>query len=99
MPLPHVIELDDNWDKKGSHGPVCFYQPGAGSEKRFCLIKLFLRQHGTQPNIAVIFRVTGRFIADFYEQAYENDVILFWKNKSWAKRTVFIEWGNTHKCR
>ena len=35
VPLPLVIGLDDNWDTKGSHGPVCFSQPGAGSGKTF----------------------------------------------------------------
>ena len=31
--LPLVIGLNENWNKKGNHGPVCFSQPGAGSEK------------------------------------------------------------------
>ena len=33
VPLPLVIGLDDNWDTKGSHGPVFSSQSGAGSEK------------------------------------------------------------------
>ena len=28
---PLVIFLDYTWDTKGSHGPVCFPHPGAGS--------------------------------------------------------------------
>ena len=35
MPLPLVIGLGETWDTKGSYGPVCFPQPGAGYEKRF----------------------------------------------------------------
>ena len=35
MPPPLVIGLDDTWDTKGSHVPLCFSQPGAGSEKVF----------------------------------------------------------------
>ena len=33
-PLPHMIGLDGTWDTKGSHGPVCFHQPGVSSEKK-----------------------------------------------------------------
>ena len=57
--LPLVIDLDDTWDIKVSHVPVCVSQPGAGSDKRFCYIKICSRQHGVQPKIAVIFRGTG----------------------------------------
>ena len=77
VPLPRVIVLYDTWDKKFSHGPVCFYQPGDGSEKRFCSIKLCFRQNGIQPNIAVIFWGTGRGVVDFDKQAYKDGVILF----------------------
>ena len=38
VPLPLVIGIDDTWDTKGSHGPVCFYQPYYGSEKVFVLL-------------------------------------------------------------
>ena len=38
MILPLVIGLDDTWDTKGSHRPVCFPQLGAGSEKRVSLL-------------------------------------------------------------
>ena len=31
VPPPLVICIDYNWDTKVSHGPVCFYHPGAGS--------------------------------------------------------------------
>ena len=33
VPPPLVICLYYNWDTKGSHGPVCFSHPGAGSGK------------------------------------------------------------------
>ena len=96
LTLPIVIGLDDTWDTKGSLGPVCFSQPGAGSEKSVCYIKLCFCQRGIQPNTTVIFWGTGRGIVDFDKQAYEDDVLLFWKNKAWANRRVFLEWENIH---
>ena len=77
MPLPIVICLDDTWDTKCSHGTVCFSQPGAGSEKRFCSVELCICQCGIQPNITVIFGGTGKVIVDFDKQSYENGMILF----------------------
>ena len=74
---PFVTGFGDTWDTKGSHGPVCFSQPGAGSGKRVCSIKLCFCQRVIQPNITVIFGGTGRGIVDFYKQAYEYDVLLF----------------------
>ena len=79
MPLPIVIGLDDILYTKGSHGPVCFSQPGTGSEKSVCSIKLWFCQSGIQPNITVIFMVTVIGIVDFYKQVYEDDVLLFLK--------------------
>ena len=35
VPLPIVIGIDETWEKKGSHGTVCFSHPGAGYEKVF----------------------------------------------------------------
>ena len=69
MTLPIVIVFDDTWDTKDSHGPVCFSQAGAGSEKRFCSIKICLFQRGIQPNITFIVWVTGRGIVDSDKQA------------------------------
>ena len=61
-----LIFLDDTWDTKSSHGPVCFSHPSDGSwEKMFH--KLFFRQRVIQLNIVVIFWGTGRSIADFYK--------------------------------
>ena len=31
VPPPLVIFIDYTWDTKGSHGPMCFSNPGAGS--------------------------------------------------------------------
>ena len=69
VPLPHMIVLDDTWYTKGSHGPVCFPQPGAVSEKSCYSIKLCFHQCGIQPNTLEIFQVTGRVIEDFYKNA------------------------------
>ena len=69
VPLPLVIGLDYNWDTNGSHGYVCFTQPGAGSEKNICSIKLCFCQHGVQPNVKVIFWGAGRGIVDSDKQA------------------------------
>ena len=33
VPLPLVIGIDDNWDKKGRHGNELVSQPGAGFDK------------------------------------------------------------------
>ena len=95
VPLPLVIGLDDTWYKKASHGPVCFSQQGAGS-KFFCSIKLCFYQGGIQKYITVVFGGTGRGIADFGKQFYEYYVLLFWKNKAWANRIVFLDWENKH---
>ena len=54
-------------------------------------IKLCFRQHGIQPKIAVIFQGTWRGIAYFEKQSYKDDVLLFWKNKAWENRRVFLE--------
>ena len=43
VPPPVLIFLDNTWDKKGIHGPVFFFHPGAGSEKK-CSIKICFRQ-------------------------------------------------------
>ena len=77
VPLLIVIGVDENWDTKGSHGHVCFYHPGAGSDTIFCSVKLCLYQHGIQPNITVIIWVTGKGIVDFDKEAYRYDVLLF----------------------
>ena len=76
MPLTFEIGLDDTWDTKCIHGPVCFSQSGAGHEL-FPPIKLCLCQSGIQQKIAVIFCGTGSSIADFDKQAYKDDVIFF----------------------
>ena len=34
VPPPLVICLDDTWDTKDSHGPVCVSRPGVGSWKK-----------------------------------------------------------------
>ena len=65
MPPPIVICLDNTWDTKDSHGPLCFCHPGSGSGKINCSIKLCFRHREIQPKIAVIFRGTGRNIADY----------------------------------
>ena len=77
VPLPPVIDLDDTWDTKGSHRHVCFSQPGASSEKNVCSVKFCFCKRGIQPNITIIFWVTGRGVLYFYKQAYEDDVLLF----------------------
>ena len=77
MKVPIVIGLDDTWDKEGSYGPVCFSHPGAGSEKRFCSIKLYFCQRKIQPNITVTLWGTGKGIIDFDKQAHEDYVLLF----------------------
>ena len=92
MPLPLVIGLDDNRGTKGSHGPMCFSQPGAGSEKKCLFVKLCFCQRGIQPNITVIFWGTVRGIVDLDKQACEDYVLLFWNNKAWENRRVFLEW-------
>ena len=69
MPLPSLIGIDETWDTKGIHGPVCFYYPGAGFEKIFCHIKLCFHQNGIQPNISANFQEKGRGITDFDKQA------------------------------
>ena len=71
-----MIGIDDTWDTKGSHGPVCFTQPGAVFEKNVCSIKLCFCQSGIQPNITVIFGGKGRGNVDFDKQAYEANVLL-----------------------
>ena len=75
--LPLVIDLDDTYYTIGSHGHVCFSQPGAGSEKNVCSIKLCFCKRGIKPNITVLFWGTGRGIVFFDKQAYGNDVLLF----------------------
>ena len=60
-----MIGIDSIWYTKGSHGPECFSQTGAGSEKDFCSIKICLCGSGIQLNITVIFWGTGRAIVDF----------------------------------
>ena len=90
---------DWNWwhlGYKGSHGNVSVSQTGAGSEKCLCYIKLFFLQHWIQPIIVFIYWVTGNKIKYFEKQAYEYYVILFWKNKYWEYRRVFLEWKITH---
>ena len=64
VPLPIVIVLDDTWDTRGSHGPVCYSQPGDGSENIFS-VKLLFFQRGIKPNFAVNFGGTVRVIVDF----------------------------------
>ena len=81
-PLPLVIGLDYTWDTKGSHGPVFFPQPGADSGNSFPHIKLLFYKCVIQPNITVIFGGTGRVVADFGKQAYEDDVLFFKKIKA-----------------
>ena len=63
VPPPLLICLDDTWDTTGSHKPVCFSHPGAGSGGRS--IKICFCQRGIQPKIAVIFLGTARSIEDF----------------------------------
>ena len=61
-----MICLDDTWDKKDIHGPVCFPHPGDGSGKKNCPNKLCFHQRGIQPKIEVIFWGTGSSIADHH---------------------------------
>ena len=75
VPTPLVIELDDTWDTTFICRHVCVSQQGAGSNKHFCSIKLFFRQSGIQPNIAVIFWVTGKGVTDVDKRSYEDDVL------------------------
>ena len=65
VPPALVIYLDYTWYTNGSHGPVCFSHPGAGSGEKKCNIKLCFRQREIQPKIAVIFRGTGGSIENF----------------------------------
>ena len=59
-------------------------------------VKLCFCQSGIQPNITVIFGVTWQGIVDFDKQACKYYVLLFYKNKAWENRRVFLEWENTH---
>ena len=61
---PLVIDLDNTWDTKVIHGTVRFPQPGASSGGKKS-IKLCFCQRGIQPNIEIIFWLTGRSIAYF----------------------------------
>ena len=63
--------------KKISMNLCVFSQPGDGSGKKICSLKLFFYQCGIKPNITVIFWGTGRGIVDFDKQAYKDDVLLF----------------------
>ena len=74
---PFVIFIHGIWDTKGRHGPVCLSQPGYGSEKSVCSIKICFFKRGTQPNITVVFEGTERGIVYFDKQAYKNDVIFY----------------------
>ena len=65
VPPPLVIFLDYTWNKNGSHGPVFFYHPCAGSGEKKCNIKICFFQRGIQPKTAVIFWGTGRSIGNF----------------------------------
>ena len=95
VPLPLVIGLGDTWDTKGNHRPVCLTQTVAGSGF-FCFVKLCFRQRVIQPNIAVIWQVTVRGIADFDKQSYKDVVLLLWKISLWENRRVFLGWTKTH---
>ena len=75
--LPLVIGIFDTWDKKVSHGPVYFYQPGYGYGKSFCSVKLCFLQLIIQRNAAVIFHVTEKGLAYSDKQECEDDVIFF----------------------
>ena len=59
VPLPILIVLDETWDTKCIHVPVCFSQPGAGSEISFSSIKLCFYQSGIKPNIVKRFSAIG----------------------------------------
>ena len=64
MTLPLLIGIDNNRDTKVIHGHVFVSHTGSGYDNLFGYIKLLFRQHGIQPNIAVIFCVKGKSIAD-----------------------------------
>ena len=65
MTLPLLIGIDNNRDTQVIHGHVFVSHTGSGYDNLFGYIKLLFRQHGIQPNIAVIFMVTHRGIVDF----------------------------------
>ena len=74
--LPFVIFLDDTWDKKCIHVPVCFPHPGTGSEKNACSMQICFHQRGIQPKIGVLFQGTCRDIADFDKQDYKYYMLM-----------------------
>ena len=74
VPLPLVVGLDQTIAEKG-RGSTCVSQPKAGMEKRFCTIQVIFRAVGEQPQIAVIFRGTGKKISAAEKAAYASDVL------------------------
>ena len=80
VPLPLVLGLDSTWADEGS-GPVCVSQPSSSSDKRFCTIQVLFRQRGEQPDIAVIFRGTGKKIPQAEKDMYADGVKVYWQKK------------------
>ena len=58
-------------------------QPGAGSDKIFCSMRMCFFQQVGHPKIAFIFGGTDKQIKDTEKQAYEYDVLVLFHKKAW----------------
>ena len=81
---PLVIVLDDTWDTKVRNEHERVSQPGYGSDKHFCSIKLCLHNNGINSKTRVICWGTGMGITYFDKQYCEDDVLLllFYNNST-----------------
>ena len=59
-------------------------QPSSGLDKRQCTLQICTSGDGLHPNIAIIFRGTGKRIRPDEKAACHPDVDVFWQTNAWA---------------
>lgn len=87
VPLPLVIDTL-TWAAKG-RGQVAVADAVNGMDKRFCTVQVIFFMDGRQPELAVIFRGTGKRISAEEKAAYADGIRVYWQKKvsnvfSWA---------------
>ena len=93
-PMPFVLDIKrthqdiqpKNMEKVG------IAQPGSGLDKRQCTIQVTTRAEGHQPNIAIIFRGTGKCIREYEKAAWHPGVDVHCQANTWADTLFSLKW-------
>lgn len=94
VPLPFALDKTTTYESKeiGHDDKVWVATPGSGLDKRQCTLQMCFSPEDNNCRIDIIFRGSGKRIADEEKQLYHKDVDVYWQKNAWADLDFSLEW-------